>query len=78
MFETRPGRHSIFSNIDAPETDSNRLSRSGLNKIHGAIIAHLQLAYLTAKFNTRTVIAADMLHVWHAHARVGSQIYTIR
>ena len=41
--------HSMFSNIRAPESDDNRLSRLNSNQMHVQPIPHLFFALFTAK-----------------------------
>ena len=49
MCESRPGSHSVFSNIHGPESDGNRLSRCNSNQMHVQPTPHLFLALFTAK-----------------------------
>src|SRR5207248_794703 len=57
MCESRPGSHSIFSNIRARESDGHRLSRCNSNQMHAQAIQHLAFSLFTAGQST----AADML-----------------
>jgi hypothetical protein len=41
--------HSVFSNIDAPESDGNRLSWRNFNEMYVQRIPHLFFALFTAK-----------------------------
>src|SRR5207248_2445322 len=49
MCESRPGSHSIFSNIQGPESDRNRLSWRNFNEMYVQPIPHLFFALFTAK-----------------------------
>ena len=49
MCESRPGSHSVFSNIETPESDGHRLSRCNSNQMHVQPTPHLFLALFTAK-----------------------------
>src|SRR5207248_9980084 len=49
MCESRPGNHSIFSNIQGPESDRNRLSWRNFNEMYVQAIPHLFFALFTAK-----------------------------
>src|SRR5207248_8182548 len=49
MCESRPGSHSVFSNMRAPESDGHRLSACNSNQMHVQPTPHLFLALFTAK-----------------------------
>ena len=55
MCESRPGSHSVFSNILAEESDRNRLSRCSSNQMHVQAMQHLVFSLFTAKIYSRSV-----------------------
>src|SRR5438874_13815222 len=55
MCESRPGSHSVFSNIRARESDGNRLSRCSSNQMHVQAMQHLAFSLFTAKIYSRSV-----------------------
>src|SRR5438067_6345029 len=61
MCESRPGSHSIFSNIRAPESDGQRLSACNSNQMQVQRTSHLLFGLFTAKFYSRKSTAGDML-----------------
>src|SRR5205823_11680788 len=55
MCESRPGSHSVFSNILAEESDHNRLSSCSSNQMHVQAMQHLAFSLFTAKIYSRSV-----------------------
>jgi PEP-CTERM motif len=69
MCESRPGSHSVFSNIRAPESDGNPLSSRNSNQMHVQPIPHLFFALFTAKiYQLFTALDSLQLPICSRHA----------